>query len=199
MQAPSVAAGIARVLDSPIEQRLQNGLIASYLVALDGTQALGNELRSRAARALALLITVNNTQVTLAFDWRRSLSSLPGGGYAQELLYKAWYAVNAMQRITSSSDPTGAFLRERRYHVQHLEAQEHRSRSYEAMNALREIYGNTLGWYSVFDDSTTPECREAHGKNFDVTRPPAIGYPGMVHGKCRCTAGPPHRGAEMLA
>jgi hypothetical protein len=207
MRAATAAAGIAKVLDAStlIGESTALNIISAYLIGLDKPSAPRKppgELVVAAARALARLTVSDRgdqtSEVSLAWDWRASLSQLSGSGYAQELLYKAWYAVNAMQRITSSSDPTEAFRRERRYHAQHLDAQEQRSRQRQIRDVLSEIYGKTLCWYSVLDEGTTPECREAHGKNFDVDVPPAIGYPGTVHGKCRCTAGPPHQNAEMV-
>lgn len=49
-----------------------------------------------------------------------------------------------------------------------------------------------LGWYTVLDKRTSPECRAADGKNFDPLQPPTIGLPGTVHPRCRCLPGPPH-------
>jgi hypothetical protein len=60
------------------------------------------------------------------------------------------------------------------------------------------LYGLLLGWNTVHDSHTTPECRHADRKNFWADRMPLIGYPGMTHPNCRCWPGPPVPGAAIL-
>ncbi len=55
-----------------------------------------------------------------------------------------------------------------------------------------------LGWRAVIDGATTPECRWANGKNFRADRMPLIGFPGAVHPRCRCSAGPMVPGAALI-
>jgi hypothetical protein len=51
---------------------------------------------------------------------------------------------------------------------------------------MAAIYGDRLGWFTVRDTSTTPDCLHAHGRDFLVSRPPRMGFPGAVHALCRC-------------
>jgi hypothetical protein len=87
---------------------------------------------------------------------------------------------------------------EDRYFNQHVAADYGRTEAGNRIDALASTHGTVLGWYSHDDDRTTPECREANGKNFLASAPPDIGYPGVVHVHCRCQPGPPHAGAPML-
>jgi uncharacterized protein with gpF-like domain len=59
--------------------------------------------------------------------------------------------------------------------------------------------GLLLGWNTVIDSHTSPECLAANGHNFRADHMPKIGYPGAVHPHCRCYAGPPRPGANLLA
>lgn len=111
----------------------------------------------------------------------------------------ASYIVNASLRLAANPDPS-ADAAERRFVAQHVGARQRRLEAAAQVDSQVRLYGPLVGWYSVRDAVTTPECREAHGHNFDVATPPAVGYPGTLHGgTCRCRAGPPHRGAELLA
>lgn len=100
---------------------------------------------------------------------------------------------------TARSALASALTRERRYFGQHIEAAWNRARAAAQVDQAYQSYGGLLGWYSVRDRSTSRECRAAHGGNFYVDRPPAIGWPGSVHPHCRCMPGPPVPGGRMLA
>lgn len=126
-----------------------------------------------------------------------------------EWLYRAWYGINAFKRVAGAllrggGEPFGerlgkAMRAERRYFDAHRLAGKRRMSAARLADAAAERYGPILGWHAMLDEDTTPECREAHGKNFDVRNPPAIGLPGTLHGgRCRCSAGAPFQGAEML-
>lgn len=176
---------------------------ALALGQLDGLAALGLKVEDRARLCLAIIkMAVSDEtdgEITLAFNWRKPLSALTDLQLRMELLFKGWYAVNAVTRVMSAKDRTAAVRRENVYRKQHLKASAHRTRVRRLMDTLVGQYGDVLGWYSVLKDSTTPECRWAHGKNFRVSAPPVIGYPGMVHGECACTPGPPHANGEMMS
>lgn len=200
MNSAQVASGIARTFESDLpdrEQMLRSGI---WLGSLDGISEVEARERARVCAAVIRLTVADraDASVELAFDWRRPLANLFESFRRIELLYKGFYAVNAAARVAGASDRVAAFHKERLYHRQHLDAAEHRHGIWLSMDSMRGIYGDVLGWYSVLEPSTTPECRAAHGQNFRVTVPPAIGYPGMVHGKCKCTPGRPHAGGAVL-
>jgi hypothetical protein len=60
------------------------------------------------------------------------------------------------------------------------------------------LYGRLLGWNTVVDSHTTPDCLAADGRNFYADKMPRIGYPGTVHATCRCYPGQPFPGAGMV-
>jgi hypothetical protein len=87
---------------------------------------------------------------------------------------------------------------ERRYYGQHKMAVWQRERAAAQVDTAGREYGRLLGWYSVNDSHTSPECRAAHRHNFYADQPPLIGYPGAVHPACRCMPGPPIPGAALV-
>ena len=102
---------------------------------------------------------------------------------------------------------------EQRYFEQHVHAEQRRMRSaaLQDMAALlnadrgdtRETPEGTptatlLGWRTVMDERTTFECKHANGLNFRADRMPIIGWPGAVHVRCRCSAGPEVPGAPVM-
>lgn len=93
-----------------------------------------------------------------------------------------------------------ALERERRFFAQHLNAERTRQDAARRVDATAARLGVTrLGWRARLDGRTTPACAAAHGNNFDVARPPALGYPGTPHGgTCRCKPGPPFPGQPLI-
>lgn len=91
-----------------------------------------------------------------------------------------------------------AITRERRFYGQHLIAGWGRENAAARVDSASMSYGRLLGWYSVHDPRTSPECRAADRHNFYADQMPAIGYPGMVHPHCRCMPGMPVDGAPMV-
>jgi uncharacterized protein with gpF-like domain len=93
-----------------------------------------------------------------------------------------------------------ALVRERRYFAQHLNAERARMDSARRVDAMAARLGTTrLGWRAQMDARTTAACRLANGHNFDVAKPPLIGYPGTLHGgTCRCVPAPPFAGEPLI-
>lgn len=120
--------------------------------------------------------------------------------HLSNLRRRAAYLINAGRRLgtavvrerTLPGSVQHAIEQERRYVAQHLGAVAHRNVGAMRVAAAAKRYGQELGWYTILDHRTSPECRKAHGSNFDADRPPKIGYPGTVHRWCRCKPGPPH-------
>jgi hypothetical protein len=103
----------------------------------------------------------------------------------------AAYALNAVKRLVR--DPS-SIAAERRYLAQHLNAERIRKEAAAQVDEARGKYGDILGWKAQMDERTTPECAAANGTNFHALVPPAIGYPGTLHGgTCRCKAVAPFR------
>jgi hypothetical protein len=113
-----------------------------------------------------------------------------------EPAYSATYLVNASKRLAAGRRSAA---QERRHLAQHLQAAHARFQAAQEVDRVARRYGRRLGWYALLDSATTPECRRAHGANFDVGAIPAIGYPGSLHGgTCRCRPGPPHPGGKLV-
>lgn len=115
-------------------------------------------------------------------------------------------AADAIRIVEPGQEPgeNPAFAAERRYLEQHLNAERARAEAARKVDEMAAEFGPVLSWISVRDEVTTSGCRDAHGKAFHAARPPVVegqpGYPGTLHGgSCRCSPGPPVRGAEMLA
>lgn len=121
----------------------------------------------------------------------------------RELARRALYGINAARRVggnVARGRAIGEALAvEGTYLRQHREARSHRMTSAQAVDGAAGAYGDVLGWYAIRDDRTTVDCADAHGQNFRAANPPSIGYPGTVHGRCRCSPGAPHAGAVLLA
>jgi hypothetical protein len=126
------------------------------------------------------------------------------------LLRRAQFAVSAMKRLTSDATQARSqnqsavkailhgMSRERRYYALHLMAIWGRSRAGAQVDSASMTYGRMLGWHTVRDRNTSPECLAANGKNFYADHMPLIGYPGAVHPNCRCLPGAPFPGARLL-
>lgn len=144
----------------------------------------------------------------------------PRGGPAVEYLSRtaaprrAAYLVAAARRAqdaVESGMPTVARRAERRYLAQHLAGERARQESAGKVDVASARWGPVLGWVAKqpFDEATTRSCRMSHGKNFAADHPPTlagteegaqiVAFPGQAHaGSCRCQAGPPWPGGEML-
>lgn len=119
-----------------------------------------------------------------------------------EATYRAHYILAASRRVqravAAGESREDALRRERVYFNQHIEAVSNRKRAASAVDKARARYGDDLGWYAILDARTSPECREANGKNFNATRIPPIGYPGAVHPHCRCKPGRKHATSQTV-
>lgn len=112
----------------------------------------------------------------------------------REGFYAATFMVNSANRMMHGSTPA----REQHYLRLHNEAKQARRDAGDAADRMAEIHGDILSWRAVRDGRTTPDCAAADGKNFSVSEPPLMGFPGGVHPYCRCTAGPPIEGAQTI-
>ena len=118
-----------------------------------------------------------------------------------EYLFRAAYIEAAIRRteqaVRAGYTPEEAARAERRNFLLHVQSQRIRSSAAVAVDRMaRQLGTPELGWYTVLDARTSPECRAANGTNFDVGVRPVIGYPGAVHPSCRCKPGKPHAGGQ---
>jgi hypothetical protein len=110
--------------------------------------------------------------------------------------------MNASKRIESdvkAGKPLPqALAKEKKVFKTHETAR--RGRMGAAANAARaaNLYGDILGWYLNPLLNNEIECVTANGHNFSASQGTVIGYPGAVHPRCGCTAGPPILGAGMV-
>lgn len=131
----------------------------------------------------------------------KSMTYGPGSGVAflqsqkTEALFRAAYVLAASRRVRAAlkagRSARAAMVPEQRYFEQHLQAMQKRKDAATTTDRLAGRYGAKLGWHATLDSSTSPECRQANGRNFNVGERPAIGYPGSVHPSCRCKPGRP--------
>lgn len=122
---------------------------------------------------------------------------------AQYVIAAAKRVAAAMRDARSKGKPVLAAMRdqlakERRFYAQHQQAMWNRAAAAGKTDMAAMEHGPLLGWYSVRDKKTSPECKAADGKNFYAPAMPDIGFPGAVHPSCRCLPGPAHRGAPLL-
>jgi hypothetical protein len=121
----------------------------------------------------------------------------PAEGFVNRTSYAhtAAYLVNAAERLSRG----GSIEAERRFLSQHLAARAGRQSAAQTVDRVSAVWGPLLGWRARMDASTTAACRAANSHNFYAARPPAIGYPGSLHGgTCRCVPGPPFKDAGLV-
>lgn len=133
-----------------------------------------------------------------------TMPSASASSEAQRLegTYRAQYVLVASRRMRDglrAGIPRETLLqRERTYFDQHIAAVARRRDTAAKVDAAAKRHGDLLGWYAVLDNRTSRECREAHGKNFNASVRPAIGYPGSVHLHCRCRPGKAHSTSKTV-
>lgn len=123
---------------------------------------------------------------------------------------RAQYVIAASKRVLgvvrdakAKGQPVAAAVkdqldRERRFYAMHQAAMWNRARAAGATDVAAAEYGQLLGWNTVVDAKTSPECKAADGWNYSAAAMPVIGFPGAVHPHCRCYPGPPRPGARLL-
>ena len=123
--------------------------------------------------------------------------------YLDNLLYRAWYAINAAKRLGAGDDLRDALGREAHYLSQHREATRRRVAGARATEAMVELHGPVLSWNHGAKgqpEEPRPHHKAADGGNFDLRRgiPVSTGALPGVEPFCTCAWGPPKRGARMM-
>jgi hypothetical protein len=203
--------------DAPSDAALIAALIAAFL-ALYTVKAITDRLRKLFSRAgVSSSALKAGVAVVLSMPQQPMEGTGPATRWSvsQNEIRRAAFTLASVRRIQRAADEAkaqgqpviDAIMRqvqaERRYLGQHVEATNGRLQSASAVDGMAYLHGPVLSWNAVKDARCTPGCRLADGKNFRADRPPIVeghpAYPGSVHGAtCRCTAGPPRRGAAML-
>lgn len=190
----------------------QQGLTDAQKIALiAGAIAVGASAQKTAETLTAPLgIPVKVLLIALLLGTSKSINygvlTLPSATASKEASdlepqFRAQYilaAANRLEVARKAGRLDEAKKAEQRYFNQHIEAVANRKQSANAVDKASVRYGDTLGWYAVLDSRTSPECKEANGKNFSASRMPAIGYPGAVHPNCRCKPGRKHATSQTV-
>lgn len=197
----------------PPKQKQEQGLTQAEAIALiAGALAIRASAKATAERLatvlkvpLAILLPLIVLAQSKPMSYLSPIStpeSAAAEGSSLEPAYRAHYVLAASRRVQQAIDRgvprEEALAAEQRYFNQHLRAVDARAQAAKVADAASKRYGPELGWYAILDSRTSPECREAHGKNFTVTRIPPIGYPGAVHPDCRCRPGKRHNTSQTV-
>lgn len=207
------AAVPAAALTAGADALLAAQLATALLQAVSPEQVMARTLRYSRAAGISPAAMVTALQLVMSMPQEVTGASGPASLAAirENHLRRAQFAIASGRRMTTAvlsarsrggtarSALADALPAERRFFGQHIEAAWNRARAASQVDSAYQTYGGLLGWYSLRDRSTSPECRAAHGGNFSVDRPPAIGWPGSVHLHCRCYPGAPVPGGRMLA
>jgi hypothetical protein len=128
----------------------------------------------------------------------------------QNLARRAQFVLAAAKRLAgdirqarAQGKPVGPALldglaRERRYYGLHLAAMRNRATAAGKTDMAAMEHGRILGWNTVRDKRTSPECAAADRHNYYADQMPDIGWPSGVHNSCRCFPGPAWPGAPLL-
>jgi len=173
--------------------------IAALLVVAGVTvTALGAQLVKLLATkvsAAAIRLTLKAMTSVKITPPPRSPTSATDYNTEAEPLYRAAFILNSARRVERATkagrSQAEIIAAERRHYLLHLQAAAKRQAAAAATDRAARRYGRKIGWYAVLDRITSPECRAAHGTNFDLDKRPSIGYPGSVHPHCRCKPGKP--------
>lgn len=205
-----------RQQDAPSDTALIAAIIAAFLL-LHSARAITARLRAPFSRAG---VSPSALKAAIALVLSMPQQPMEGTGPATRWAVRVnetrrgAYALAAMRRIQRAVDDAraqgepvngaigAALARERTYWAQHIAASQHRVAATSAVDGMAGTYGNLLSWRTVRDANVTPGCLAADGKNWRVDDPPVIegnpSFPGAVHARCRCKAGPPRRGAPVM-
>ncbi len=212
-QAPPPSEGVAQ---AKARTRKQKQLVTA-LVALfsAGTVGYGLLIGIRAAlltygvpvEIATWLAQMSSTRTSFPDLGLGAIGPMQRAEERQALAWRAIYILGAADRLTEALDLIHAQHVEEGYFERHVLAEERRIRAAALVDVTNRLLGDRieerdkvplLGWRSVIDNRTTPECAWANGRNFRADRLPVIGIPGGVHPRCRCTSGPPVKGAALI-
>lgn len=188
----------------PKQKRYTDEQLVAFIAAALAVKANNQDTASELAKPLG--IPAGTILLALVIATSRPVPQPPAGGLRDsssavvetdklEAYFRAHYVLAASRRLDGKLargiPQRVALEQEKRFFQQHMEAAQNRRKRAKEIDAAAARYGATLGWHATLDARTSPECKAAHGRNFDVTTRPPIGYPGTVHPYCRCKPGKP--------
>lgn len=201
---PAVGLTMAQSQSQDKDSRKLEDEIVGYLLTLPPQSTVLWEAIRRALEASGLdPLDASWLARMVTTDPMVSIAAEDGPCYLQEKEdsygWLGLFIVAAMYRLLAG----GRRESESHWYETHRVAEERRLRSAALVDAASHLLADRggeelLGWRAVIDSHTTAECRDAHGANFVARKMPAIGWPGAVHMRCRCSVGPPIPGARLL-
>lgn len=184
--------------DSPVAEVI--ALILAGYAATRAARGLAHLVRvpPRVALSLLAIIPLDVLRLRMTYAYQPPTSPISVSMRA-ESRYLATFVINSLRRINKSDRPPAETLNnELSYWDQYVNAAQNRQEVAQRVEVAAGTHGALLGWHAQLDNLTSPECRAAHGKNFDALRQPAIGYPGAAHPTCRCRPGAPWLSGVLL-
>ncbi len=110
----------------------------------------------------------------------------------RELVRRALFGLNSVRRVArdvvGGKSVADSLSKERGNFEAHRMAQKRRLAVDRAVEAAREVYGDSLGWYLGPSENHCPICLRLAGNNFNPANPPG-GLPGSIHHNCSCSSG----------
>jgi hypothetical protein len=201
-------------MTTPVEQERSNlNALVQALAYTQGAEAVTEALlgfTEVTPDGVRLLFTISQIRGLVRLAPRPGAHAAVQATHRLNLMRRAGYLVMAARRVTGAArrgpeQAARALVVERRYLRQHLDAMAQREVVADQVAATARqqrrvvpqetglVWNGLLGWYAVNDEVTSAECKRAHGRNFDPTQVPSIGFPGAVHPNCRCKPGPPFK------
>lgn len=114
----------------------------------------------------------------------------------QEIFWRASYIVHAAERlgqdVAAGKSVTEALADEAPNFHRHEAARRGRLDAAARVGRAANMFGDILGWYLNPALNNEPECIAADGHNFRASEGTVLGWPGAVHPRCGCVAGPAH-------
>lgn len=189
-----MAAPVAEPKQAPSEEQVLAAMVVVMLSAQAPPATAGALVSLLSSLAVPSTAAVDAVGLWLPHFEHLPEATGPGSSWQRrtEVVRRCQYLVKAARRLMAG----GTLDAERRYLAQHLAAVRARKEAVAQVDAQARRHGPVLGWYAIRDSRTDPICRALDGTNFEAAKPPAVGYPGSLHGgTCRCKAGAPYPSA----
>jgi hypothetical protein len=182
----------------PAAQQQQLALAAATVLATAATAAAAASVLAPVFAAWGVRRRVTEAELEIIFGMPPEKAGFYGPAGANiarvNLMRRAMFLVAGIFRLNGDDSLmragaeaglwTYALARERRFYGQQLVAGWGRAKAAAQVDSASMLYGTYLGWHTVRDSRTSPECLAADGRNFWSYRMPRIGYPGTVHPHC---------------
>jgi hypothetical protein len=197
---PALPLAVATVITGVATASLT---VATGVAGLAVTYKLTTEAASALRDVLGLVTSYPPPLTGVIGDASRQVARLNTARRAQFAVAAATRLWHAGRDARAKGEPVLAAVArhlgtERRWYEMHQQAMWNRARAAGQVDLEAAVHGPLLGWNTVIDGHTSPECRAADGWNFYATAMPLIGFPGATHPHCRCFPSAPHPGGRLL-